>query len=184
MTVDVNVTLEDKFTLSSGRIYLSGIQALARLPLMQRDHDLANGLNTAGFVSGYRGSPIGGLDQTLWKAKKHLKSHHIEFQPGINEDLAATAVWGTQQVNLFKGARYDGVFAYWYGKGPGVDRSCDVLRHGNMAGTSKHGGVVLFSGDDHAAKSSTVAYQTDYAYMDLQIPVLHPANAEAANRER
>ncbi|WP_019644735.1 indolepyruvate ferredoxin oxidoreductase family protein [Novispirillum itersonii] len=178
MTVDVNVTLEDKFTLSSGRIYLSGIQALARLPLMQRDHDLANGLNTAGFVSGYRGSPIGGLDQTLWKAKKHLKSHHIEFQPGINEDLAATAVWGTQQVNLFKGAKYDGVFAYWYGKGPGVDRSCDVLRHGNMAGTSKHGGVVLFSGDDHAAKSSTVAYQTDYAYMDLQIPVLHPANVQ------
>src|SRR5512135_3713494 len=115
-----NVSLDDKYTLENGRVFLTGIQALVRLPMMQRQRDLAAGLNTAGFVSGYRGSPLGGLDQALWKARKFLEAHHITFQPGINEDLAATAVWGTQQVNLYPSARYQGVFAMWYGKGPGV----------------------------------------------------------------
>ncbi len=123
-----DIRLDDKYTQESGRVFLSGVQALARLPMLQRQRDQAAGLNTAGFISGYRGSPLGGLDQTLWKAKPHLTRHHILFQPGVNEDLAATAVWGTQQVNLFPGARYDGVFAMWYGKGPGVDRCGDVFK--------------------------------------------------------
>ncbi|SOD90993.1 indolepyruvate ferredoxin oxidoreductase family protein [Caenispirillum bisanense] len=178
MTFLANVTLDDKYTLASGRIYITGIQALARLPMMQRERDLAAGLNTAGFISGYRGSPIGGLDKELWKAREHLKRHHIHFQPGVNEDLAATAVWGSQQTNLFPGAKYDGVFGMWYGKGPGVDRSGDVLRHANMAGVAKNGGVLLLAGDDHAAKSSTVAYQTEYAFMDFMMPVLAPANVQ------
>ena len=129
------VTLDDKYTLASGRIYLSGIQALVRLPLIQRQRDQAVGLNTAGFISGYRGSPLGGLDEALWKAEKHLEQHHIRFQPGVNEDLAATAVWGTQQVDLIGESAYDGVFALWYGKGPGVDRCGDVFKHMNHAGT-------------------------------------------------
>src|SRR5690242_4763629 len=116
------VTLDDKYTVNSGRVFLTGIQALVRLPMLQRERDLAAGLNTAGYISGYRGSPLGGLDQALWKAKPHLAGHHVVFQPGVNEDLAATALWGTQQVNLFQGAKYDGVFGMWYGKGPGVDR--------------------------------------------------------------
>lgn len=178
MTFLSNVTLEDKYTLESGRIFITGIQALARLPMLQRDRDLANDLNTACFISGYRGSPIGGLDKELWKAKEHLKRHEIHFQPGVNEDLAATAVWGSQQTNLFPGAKYDGVFSMWYGKGPGVDRSGDVLRHGNMAGVMPNGGVLVLAGDDHAAKSSTVAYQTEYAFMDFMMPVLAPANVQ------
>lgn len=121
-----SVQLDDKYTLETGRAWMSGIHALVRLPMAQRVRDLRAGLNTAGFVSGYRGSPLGGVDQNMWKAAKHLKAHHVEFQPGINEDLAATAVWGSQQVNLFPGARYDGVFGMWYGKGPGVDRCGDV----------------------------------------------------------
>src|SRR5947209_9236431 len=115
-------SLEDKYTIEHGRVFLTGTQALIRLMMLQRDRDAAAGLNTAGFVSGYRGSPLGGLDQTLWKARPHLERHRIHFQPGVNEDLAATAIWGSQQVNLFPGALYDGVFALWYGKGPGVDR--------------------------------------------------------------
>ncbi|MGC2856410.1 indolepyruvate ferredoxin oxidoreductase family protein [Novispirillum sp. DQ9] len=178
MSVDVKVTLEDKYTHQSGRIYLTGIQALARLPMMQHDRDAAAGLNTGGYISGYRGSPIGGLDSELTRAKKHLAPRNIVFQPGVNEDLAATAVWGTQQVGLFPGARHDGVFGIWYGKGPGVDRSCDVFRHANMAGTSPHGGVLMLAGDDHGAKSSTVAYQTEMAFADLMIPVLHPSNVQ------
>ncbi|NKD54402.1 MULTISPECIES: indolepyruvate ferredoxin oxidoreductase family protein [unclassified Haematospirillum] len=178
MGIDHRVTLEDKYAASSGRIYLSGIQALARIPMTRRILDLGNGLDTAGFISGYRGSPVGTLDTTLLAARKHLEKHHIVFQPGLNEDLAATAVWGSQQGAMFPGQRYDGVCGYWYGKGPGVDRSGDVFRHANMAGTSRHGGVVLFSGDDHAAKSSTVPSQTDYTYMDLQIPVLYPSNVQ------
>src|SRR6187401_3806811 len=147
------VTLEDKYTLPSGRIYLSGVQALVRLGMIQRERDLAAGLNTAGFISGYRGSPLGGFDQSLWKARKHLKEHHIHFTPGVNEELAATAVWGSQQVGLFDGARYDGVFALWYGKGPGVDRSGDALKHGNFSGAAPRGGVLVLCGDDHGAKS-------------------------------
>ena len=170
--------LEDKYTLTSGRAYMTGIQALVRLPMMQRMRDAAAGLNTAGFVSGYRGSPLGSVDQEFWKAKKYLEPQHIVFQPGLNEDLAATAVWGTQQVNLDKNARYDGVFAMWYGKGPGVDRSGDVFRHANAAGTSKHGGVLVIAGDDHAAKSSTLPHQTEHVFKALMMPVLAPANIQ------
>ncbi|MBI5121181.1 MAG: indolepyruvate ferredoxin oxidoreductase family protein [Rhodospirillales bacterium] len=173
-----NVTLDDKYVLETGRIFLTGTQALVRLPMMQRARDAAMGLNTAGFISGYRGSPLGGFDKELWAAKRFLKERHIHFQPGVNEDLAATACWGTQQVNLFEGAKYDGVFAIWYGKGPGVDRSGDVFKHANNAGTSKHGGVLALAGDDHAAKSSTAAHQSDFAFMDAMIPVLHPAGVQ------
>jgi len=172
------VTLEDKYTLERGRVYLTGVQALARLPMMQRQRDLAAGLDTGCFISGYRGSPLGGLDQTLWSARAHLKKDHVFFQPGINEDLAATAVWGSQQVNMFEGAKYDGVFAMWYGKGPGVDRSGDVFKHGNAAGTSPHGGVLLLAGDDHACKSSTLPHQSEYAFIDAQIPVLNPSGVQ------
>jgi indolepyruvate ferredoxin oxidoreductase len=172
------LSLDDKYTLRSGRVYLTGYQALVRLLLIQRERDRQAGLNTAGFVSGYRGSPLGGLDQTLWKAKAHLHSHDIVFQPGVNEDLAATAVWGSQQVNLSDQARVDGVFALWYGKGPGVDRSGDAFRHGNAAGSSKHGGVLVIAGDDHAAKSSTFPHQTDHFFKSMMMPVLAPAGVQ------
>ena len=172
------VTLDDKYTLDSGRVFLTGTQALVRLPMLQRERDLAAGLNTAGFISGYRGSPLGGLDQSLWKAKKHLETHHIRFQPGVNEDMAATSIWGTQQLNLFNDAKYDGVFSIWYGKGPGVDRCGDVFKHANAAGTSKHGGVLVLAGDDHAAKSSTLAHQSEHILKACCIPVLNPANVQ------
>ncbi|MEO8145740.1 MAG: indolepyruvate ferredoxin oxidoreductase family protein, partial [Betaproteobacteria bacterium] len=172
------VSLDDKYTLDQGRVFLTGTQALVRLPMLQRERDLAAGLNTAGYISGYRGSPLGGLDQSLWRAKKHLESHHIKFQPGVNEDLAATAIWGTQQLNLFPGAKYDGVFSMWYGKGPGVDRCGDVFKHANSAGTSKHGGVLVLAGDDHAAKSSTLAHQSEHILKACCIPVLNPANVQ------
>jgi indolepyruvate ferredoxin oxidoreductase len=175
---EAGTTLDTKYTLESGRVYLTGTQALARLPMMQRERDLAAGLNTAGFISGYRGSPLGGLDQTLWRAKKHLDAHHIKFQPGVNEDLAATAIWGTQQVNLFPGAKYDGVFSMWYGKGPGVDRCGDVFRHANAAGTAKFGGVLAVAGDDHAARSSTVAHQTEHIFKAVMMPVLAPSGVQ------
>ncbi len=172
------VTLDDKYELESGRVYLTGTQALVRLPMMQRQRDIAAGLNTGCYISGYRGSPLGGYDQALWQAKKFLKKNHIEFQPGTNEDLAATALWGTQQIHLYPGARYDGVFGFWYGKGPGVDRSGDVLKHANYAGTSRHGGIVALAGDDHMAKSSTVAHQSEPAFMSAGIPVIHPASVQ------
>ncbi|OWT75642.1 MULTISPECIES: indolepyruvate ferredoxin oxidoreductase family protein [unclassified Achromobacter] len=173
-----SVQLDDKYTLHSGRAWMSGIHALVRLPMLQRVRDLAAGLNTAGFVSGYRGSPLGGVDLNMWKAAKYLKEHHVEFQPGINEDLAATAVWGSQQVNLFPGARYDGVFGMWYGKGPGVDRSGDVFKHANAAGTSRHGGVLVVAGDDHPAKSSTLPHQSDHIFKACLIPVLFPSSVQ------
>src|SRR5688572_4837861 len=172
------VSLEDKYTLPSGRIYLSGVQALVRLAMVQRSRDLAAGLNTAGFISGYRGSPLGGFDQSLWKARKHLKDHHIHFTPGVNEELAVTAVWGSQQVGLFEGARYDGVFAMWYGKGPGVDRAGDAMKHANAAGSSKHGGVLMLAGDDHACKSSTLPHQSEHAFDAAMIPVLYPTGVQ------
>jgi indolepyruvate ferredoxin oxidoreductase len=172
------VTLDDKYSLARGRVFLNGVQALVRLPMLQRQRDLAAGLNTAGFVAGYRGSPLGGLDQALFRAKKFLDQHHVVFQPGVNEDLAATAIWGSQQVNLFRGAKYDGVFGLWYGKGPGVDRCGDVFRHGNAAGTSKHGGVIVCAGDDHAAKSSTLPHQTDHIFKAVMMPVLYPASVQ------
>jgi indolepyruvate ferredoxin oxidoreductase len=172
------VTLDDKYTVERGRIFLSGTQALVRLPMMQRARDAASGLNTACFISGYRGSPLGGFDQALWSAQRFLDKSHIKFQPGVNEDLGATAVWGSQQVGLFPGAKYDGVFALWYGKGPGVDRSGDVFKHGNAAGTAPRGGVLLLAGDDHACKSSTLPHQSEYAFMDASIPVLNPSGVQ------
>ncbi|MEO7744342.1 MAG: indolepyruvate ferredoxin oxidoreductase family protein [Usitatibacter sp.] len=174
----VPITLEDKYQLPSGRIYLNGTQALVRLAMMQRARDLAAGLNTAGFISGYRGSPLGGFDQALWKAKKHLKDHHIHFTPGVNEELAVTAVWGSQQLGLFEGAKYDGVFAMWYGKGPGVDRAGDAMKHANAAGSAKHGGVLMLAGDDHACKSSTLPHQSEHAFDAAMIPVLYPTGVQ------
>src|SRR5213596_2052836 len=172
------VTLDDKYALQSGRAFMTGTQALVRLPMLQRVSDLVAGLNTAGFISGYRGSPVGGFDQALWKARKFLDEHHVKFQPGVNEDLAATSIWGAQQVNLYPDAKYDGVFAMWYGKGPGVDRCGDVFKHANSAGTSKHGGVLVLAGDDHAAKSSTLAHQSEHIFKACCIPVLNPASVQ------
>lgn len=173
-----NVTLDDKYTLENGRAWMSGIHALVRLPMLQQQRDARAGLNTAGFISGYRGSPLGGLDQNLWKAREHLKRHQVTFQPGLNEELAATSVWGSQQVNLFPGARYDGVFGMWYGKGPGVDRCGDVLKHANAAGTSPHGGVLVLAGDDHPAKSSTLPHQSDHILKAAMLPVLFPSSVQ------
>src|SRR5689334_7034633 len=172
------VSLEDKYVLPSGRVYLTGTQALVRLAMIQRARDQAAGLNTACFISGYRGSPLGGFDQALWKARKHLKDNHIHFTPGVNEELAATAVWGSQQVGLFEGAKYDGVFAMWYGKGPGVDRAGDAFKHANAAGSWGKGGVLAILGDDHACKSSTLPSQSEYAMVDAEIPVLNPAGIQ------
>ena len=171
-------SLEDKYTSPSGRVYLTGYQALVRLLMIQQERDRSAGLDTAGFVSGYRGSPLGGLDQTLWKARTHLERRKIVFQPGINEDMAATAVWGSQQVSLSPHATGDGVFAMWYGKGPGVDRCGDVFRHANAAGSSKHGGVLAIAGDDHAAKSSTFPHQTDHFFKSMMMPVLAPGGVQ------
>ncbi|MCC5859212.1 MAG: indolepyruvate ferredoxin oxidoreductase family protein [Ectothiorhodospiraceae bacterium] len=172
------VRLDDKYALESGRIYVNGIQALVRLAIMQRQRDAAAGLNTAAFISGYRGSPLGGLDQALWSAQPFLERNHIHFKPGINEDLGATAVWGSQQLGLWPGARYDGVFGMWYGKAPGVDRCGDVFKHANAAGTAPHGGVLAVAGDDHGCKSSTLPSQSEYAFMDAQMPVLNPASVQ------
>src|SRR3954466_8655126 len=172
------VTLDDKYTVERGRVYLTGTQALVRLPLMQRQRDLAGGLNTACFISGYRGSPLGGFDQALWNARRFVERNHIQFQPAINEELAATSVWGSQQIGLFPGAKYAGVFAIWYGKGPGVDRSGDALKHGNSAGSAPHGGVLAIAGDDHTCKSSTLAHQSELAFIDAAIPILNPAGIE------
>lgn len=172
------ISLDDKYNLTDGTAYMSAIQALVRIPLVQRWRDRAAGLNTAGFISGYRGSPLGGYDQALVRAEKILKAENIIFQPGLNEELAATAVWGTQQVNMFDGANYDGVFGIWYGKGPGVDRSGDVFRHANAAGTSPLGGVLAIAGDDHAAKSSTLPHQSDQSFYATMLPMLYPANMQ------
>src|SRR4051794_30336929 len=172
------VSLDDKYELESGRVFVTGGQALVRLLMLQRQRDRAAGLNTAGFVSGYRGSPLGGLDQALWKARKFLDRSDITFQPGLNEDLAATSIWGSQQVTMYPGAKVDGVFAMWYGKGPGVDRCGDVFKHANFAGTSKHGGVLVLAGDDHAAKSSTVPHQTDHQFSAAMMPVLYPSSVQ------
>jgi indolepyruvate ferredoxin oxidoreductase len=170
------VTLDDKYALDSDRFYLTGTQALVRLPMLQRQLDLAAGLNTAGYVSGYRGSPLGQVDIQMWQAKKALEASHIRFHPGVNEELAATAIWGTQQLQLTPGAKYDGVFAYWYGKGPGVDRAGDAFRHANYAGSARNGGVLLMAGDDHGCKSSTVPHQSEPALIAASLPILVPAD--------
>ena len=172
------ISLDDRYEATEGFVFLTGTQALVRLPMMQRQRDWAAGLNTAGYISGYRGSPVGGYDQALYKAAKQLKAHHIKFQPGLNEDLAATALWGTQQLHIHGDGKYEGVFGIWYGKGPGVDRSGDVLRHANQAGTSPHGGVLAIAGDDHGAKSSTVAAQVDHIFIAVSMPVLSPATVQ------
>src|ERR1035437_11036275 len=153
------VTLEDKYSLDDGRAFMSGVQALVKLPMLQRVRDQLQGKNTAGFISGYRGSPLGGYDQALVKAEKYLKAHHIVFQPGVNEELAAAALWGTQQLGFAPPGsnKFDGVFGIWYGKGPGVDRCGDVFKHANMAGTTAWGGGIAAAGDDHVAGVSRVS---------------------------
>lgn len=172
-------SLEDKYTQQRGRVYMSGIQALVRLPMLQHDRDALQGLHTAGFISGYRGSPLGGYDQALWAAQTHLAEHDIVFQPGVNEELAATAVWGSQQLALRpEQQRFDGVFGLWYGKGPGLDRSADAFKHANMAGTAKHGGVLAVAGDDHVAKSSSLAHQSDHIFKACGLPVFFPSNVQ------
>ncbi len=172
------ISLNDKYTLERGRAFMTGTQALIRLPMLQRERDLKAGLNTAGYITGYRGSPVTSVDMTAIKAKKYLDEHHVKFHPGLNEDLAATAVWGTQQTNLFEDAKYDGVFGMWYGKGPGVDRCGDVFKHANNAGSAKHGGVLVLAGDDHAAKSSSTAHQSDHILNACGIPVLYPSSVQ------
>ncbi len=171
----LDVTLEDKYRLERGRVFMTGVQALVRLPIAQRRRDLAAGHRTAGYVTGYRGSPLGAYDQELQRAKALLAEHEIVHRPGVNEDLAATACQGTQQVGLFGENRYDGVFAIWYAKGPGVDRSGDAIRHGNLFGTAPLGGVLMLLGDDHLCESSTTAHQSEYAMVDAMVPVLNPS---------
>src|SRR5579863_8383546 len=170
--------LSDVYTHRSGTIFLSGIQALVRLPLIQIARDRRAGLNTGGFISGYRGSPLGGYDIELKRAQPYLDAAGIVVKPAVNEELAATAIWGTQQLHLSPGARKDGVFAIWYAKGPGVDRSGDVLKHANAAGSARHGGVLCLAGDDHGAKSSTIPHQSDHAFMSAIIPVLYPSGVQ------
>ena len=172
------ITLDDKYTAREGRVFLTGTQALVRLPMAQMRRDAAAGLNTAAFISGYRGSPLGGYDQQLIKARKYLDPLGISFQPGLNEDLAATAVWGSQQVGLSPGATKDGVLGIWYGKGPGVDRSGDALKHANAAGTAAHGGVLAIAGDDHTCKSSSIPHQSDHAFISALIPMLYPSSVQ------
>src|SRR5258706_565875 len=172
------VTLEDKYDLAKSRVLVTGTQAVVRLALMQAARDRRMGKRTAGYVTGYRGSPLGGLDIQFWRAEKHLKPANVLFQPAINEDLGATALWGSQQAEMRGEGRYDGVFGIWYGKGPGVDRSGDALKHANLAGTSPWGGVLALMGDDHTCESSTTAHQSEYAFVDAMIPILAPAGVQ------
>jgi len=172
------VTLDDKYVLEDGRAFITGVQALLRVLLDRKRLDRLAGLNTAGFMSGYRGSPLGGLDQQAARINKLLTAHDVVFKEGLNEDLAATAVWGSQQANLFPGATHDGVFGMWYGKAPGVDRTGDVFKHANFAGTYPTGGVLAVAGDDHACKSSTLPSQSEFAFQDFEIPVLSPADVQ------
>ena len=174
------VALDDKYSLDYGRAFMSGVQALVKLPMLQRLRDAQAGKNTAGFISGYRGSPLGGYDQALWKAGKYLKAQNIVFQPGVNEELAATAIWGTQQLGFAPAGtqKFDGVFGIWYGKGPGVDRTSDVFKHANLAGTTPWGGVIAVAGDDHVAKSSTAAHQSDHIFKACGLPVFFPASVQ------
>ncbi len=170
------ITLDDRYTATEGSVLLTGTQALVRLPMTQMRRDRAAGLNIAAFISGYRGSPLGAYDQQLVKARKHLDRFDVVFQPGLNEDLAATAVWGSQQLHLSPGARKDGVLGIWYGKGPGVDRSGDVLKHANAAGTSALGGVLAIAADDHTCKSSSIPHQSDHAFISALMPMLYPSS--------
>ncbi len=173
-----DVSLTDRYDLAKSPVLLNGTQALVRLMLMQRARDVAAGLDTAGYVTGYRGSPLGAVDLQMQKAAADLTAAQVTFQPGLNEDLAATALWGSQQAELRGEGRYDGVFGLWYGKGPGVDRSGDVMRHANMAGTSPHGGVIMAMGDDHTGESSTTLHQSDWAMVDAYMPIVSPAGVQ------
>ncbi|MGI9379836.1 MAG: indolepyruvate ferredoxin oxidoreductase family protein, partial [Methyloligellaceae bacterium] len=172
------IKLNDKYDLSQTRVYMSGTHAVIRLALMQHERDRQQGLNTAGYITGYRGSPIGTLDLHLSRLGDILKTRNITFTPGLNEDLAVTALWGAQQAELRGEGLYDGVFGLWYGKGPGVDRSGDAFRHANHAGTAKLGGVLALMGDDHTCESSTSAHQSEFAFVDAMIPVLNPAGVQ------
>ena len=173
-----SVTLDDKYDLSKDQVFVSGTQAVLRLCLMQKERDRREGFDTAGYVTGYRGSPLGGLDQTFGRAKKVLDASDVVFQPGLNEDIAATALWGAQQAEMRGQGKFDGVFGIWYGKGPGVDRSGDVFRHANFAGSSPRGGVIALMGDDHTCESSTTAHQSEFAFVDAMIPILSPAGVQ------
>ena len=173
-----DISLDDRFDLSKRRVLLGGVQALVRMLLMQKARDEAAGLVTAGYATGYRGSPLGGVDQAMWKAGKQLAAADVRFEPGLNEDLAATALWGSQQAELRGEGRVQGVFGLWYGKGPGVDRCGDVFRHANMAGTSDYGGVVACMGDDHTGESSTVLHHSEFALVDAMMPILSPAGVQ------
>ena len=180
MTVEIEkprASLDDKYECESGRVFISGTQAIIRMCLEQRQRDLKAGLNTGGYITGYRGSPMGGVDATAYREQERLEAHGIVFKPAVNEELAATAVWGTQQLDAIPGAKVDGVFALWYGKGPGVERACDALRHGNTAGSHAKGGVVLAYGDDHPGKSSTVAHQSEQTLAAVSVPSLYPSSA-------
>lgn len=173
-----DVSLNDRYDLDKHTVLLNGTQALVRLMLMQKARDTAAGLNTAGLVSGYRGSPLGAVDFNMERAEEQLSAADVLFQPGLNEDLAATALWGAQQAELRGEGKFDGVFGFWYGKGPGVDRSGDAFRHANMAGTSKHGGVLACMGDDHTGESSTTLHQSEWALVDAFFPILSPAGVQ------
>jgi len=173
-----SVSLDDKYDLNQQHVLVTGYHALIRACLMQKERDRRAGLNTAGFVTGYRGSPLGGLDQQFMRAGRQIAAADIKFQAGLNEELAATALWGTQQAELRGEGKFDGVFGMWYGKGPGVDRSGDVFRHANMAGTSRHGGVLALMGDDHTAESSTTAHQSEFHFVDVMMPILNPAGVQ------
>ena len=174
----MEIKLDDKYKLKNGIRFLTGSQALVRIPIVQIRKDIKNNLNTACYISGYRGSPLGGYDQQILKNIDYLKSHNIHFQPGINEELAATSLWGTQQSNLRGKGKFDGVFGIWYGKGPGVDRAGDALKHVNLAGTSEYGGVLALMGDDHICESSTTSHQSEFAMIDAMIPFFNPGGVQ------
>src|SRR3984957_6489318 len=173
-----DIALSDRYDLTKTPVLLNGAQAVARLLLSQKERDRRAGLNTAGFVTGYRGSPLGGLDLQFARLKQEFKASDIRFEPGLNEELAATALWGAQQAELRGEGRFDGVFGLWYGKGPGVDRTGDGFRHANFAGSSRHGGVLALMGDDHTAESSPTAHQSEYHFIDVMIPILNPAGVQ------
>ena len=172
------IKLADRYDLTKSSVLLTGAQAVARLLISQKERDRRAGLNTGGFISGYRGSPVGGLDLQFARLKDLFEANDIYFEPGLNEELAATAIWGAQQAEMRGEGRFDGVFGLWYGKGPGVDRSGDVFRHANLAGTSPHGGVIALMGDDHTAESSTTAHQSEFTFVDVMMPVLSPAGVQ------
>jgi len=172
------VKLEDKYARMDGRVHITGSQALVRLAILQSMRDRAAGLNTAAYIAGYRGSPMHNLDKELWRAGSVLDTSNIHFWPAINEDLAATAIWGTQQIHGFGDATVDGVFGMWYGKGPGLDRSMDAIRHGHIAGSAKHGGVLVVVGDDHALTSTDAPAAHEYAFVEMMMPLLYPAGVQ------